>query len=228
MILQGLGYNLYDKIIGWSVVIVLCITCATILYNRGIRYGKENPLSFKVYRGYALFLIGFAGTRLLFSFSDFEKQTNGETLLYTQFVLAAFTIGIFGSLSFLYVLEKYLLQLKRTFLSPILFIIGCIAVAFIWLAGLFENIIWLFRYIMYGFSAIGGFFLILLFWRLIANSTGDLRTKAINNLIAVLMILIGGFMDSQLFITIFRDIIWFPAVFPIIGLILFIRAQKID
>ncbi len=81
---------------------------------------------------------------------------------------------------------------------------------------------------MYAFSAIGGIFLLILYWRLIVNSTGDLKNKAINNLVAVLLLLIGGFMDSQAFINLFRQIIWFPAVLPVIGLILFIRAQKID
>lgn len=228
MLLESLGYDLGQKIVAWSIAIVICFIAGVILILRGLKHKAENITSFRIYMNYALLLFCLGISRLFFFASDFEKQANGVSLLYQQYVLVAYTIRIFGFLCVLFVLEKYLLQFKKTILSLLYLVLGIAASLFIILAGFFEDVLWFFRYMANISAGIGGIFVLLLFLKLITITTGDLKKKAIINFFAVSFILLGGLLDSNTLIHVFNKVIWIPAIFPMVGVILLTQGQKAD
>jgi hypothetical protein len=201
------------------------------MFRRAISKSDSGEIGYNpIFRGYALFIFGFAGSRLLFIWSDFERLTNDVSVLYTQIVFLSYLVGVFSSLSLINIFEGNILRSEKRILTKIFtgcaFIILFVFLILIFLPDLSQMVLNPFRYVVLGLSTLGFFVIFTLFWKIIKNSAGDLKRKAEITFIAVFVLFFGTVIDSDLIIQQLNIPIWLPAIFPIIGIILFTINQK--
>lgn len=226
---NGIWYEFWDKEIAWIIVLVVAFITAFSFISNSFLAKKHGAVSQqKVFIGFGLFVFGLALTRIMFIFSDIERWNNCFTPRFVQIVLISYTIGIFSALALLVVVERDLMQMKRTLISKFYFIMAIIALIFAFIANSISqeylDRIRLFNTII---NSAGGVLLVLLFFRIILASTGSIRKNAIMNFLGIILIMVGLIIDGDLIIRTLSIPIWFPAIFPFCGyLVIFINHFK--
>jgi MFS family permease len=223
---RGIWYDFWDKEIAWMIVIAIAfITASVFLYAARQATKHQAASQRKVFVGFGMFVIGFAIARILFIFSDIERWNSCETPLFFRFVLLSYTVGIFSSLALMIVIERDILQYQKGIMSKFYLSMALIALVM----AIFSNYILayidtirLFNTII---SVFGSAVLMVLFLRIIFQSTGVIRTNATLNFLGIVIIFIGVIIDGDLVIRRLNIPIWTPAIFPMIGFLLIMYNQ---
>ncbi len=222
---NGIWYNIYEKMIAWSIVIIISLVCCYLFLQKAAKVKADAISQSKVYRGYGWFILGYGLSRIVFIFSDIERWNNCITDLQVQFVLTAYTIGFFSALSLISIVEGELLNFRKRILTKIYFAFAVLSGLFAIFVRLIIEYLAMIRAINMATNIFGSLLLIIIFGKLIIQSTGVVRRRSLLTLAAVALILIGSIIDSELFIRSLSIPIWFPPVFPIIGFLFLIYVQ---
>lgn len=226
-----LSYDLAEKMIGWFAVMALCVVLGTIFLVRTMKARDSEVESTKyVFFAYTMFFYMFAVTRLLFYFSDLERQSLPpgvtDSTLYNQWVLLAYIASLVAMIFIVHMIEMYALARDRKILTLITMGVTALCVAFT-VATLFTDVILnVARVAMYG--AMGVLFLSVfyLFFQLARNSSGTLRKNAFLSIVGILILLVGILADSE-FVTAWGFVpIWLPAIIAGVGLFIFALGQR--
>lgn len=112
-----LPYDITIKFYSWLVVIIYVVIIGVLFLNK-MRNASDAVKSQKVmYRSIALFFFFYTGVRILFLFSDFERDANCQTLLYFQFVFLGYICSILAFVNLMYFGEKYVIRMERHYVS---------------------------------------------------------------------------------------------------------------
>jgi hypothetical protein len=217
---NGIQYDLFDKEIAWLVVVVLAVICALLFFKMSANARKISEIQMKIFRGYGLFVFGLAMSRIPFIFSDIERWNNCQTPLHAQFVLLSYCIGIFSSLFLLTMIERDLVGFKKLYLSKSYFVLSIAATVMLLLLFVIDSIaIYLdqIRLIFMIISMFGIAVLLAIYAKLVKQTTGFIRKKAIITFLGILLVFLGSILDGELVIRTLNVPIWFPVIFPLIG-----------
>lgn len=216
----GIGYYEGISLIIWIVAIIILIV-ASILFIYKSKHADIKSQKM-LYIGYSLFLLFFALTRIFFIIGVYEADA--FTGAYDFYTNLGYIMGIIGLISWLYIVETYMIKkTKRIFsiFAIIVFMISIIAL----LGPLSREFALQLIYILMP-VAIGA--ITLLYGYIIVKTMGTIRKKALWLLIGLLIVIVGHFMDSQFFIEAFTG---FPLeIAPsimIVGEIIFLASQYI-
>jgi hypothetical protein len=213
------------------IIAGMMIITSVVMFRRSVQKSDTGTSVNPIYRGYGFFILGYAGTRIFFILSDFERYANGDqSPLYNQFVFAAYIIGIFSVLSLISPLEKNILNMKHRILSGLFIGLGlaCVGIfiVLIFMPDLSAQIVQPFRYIIMGISFFGVFIVVGLYTKIIKDTTGALPKNATMTFIGIVLFFVGNVIDSELIIKFLNVPIWFPGIFPIIGFFFFLYGQR--
>ncbi|MHA1439978.1 MAG: hypothetical protein ACTSPD_20705 [Promethearchaeota archaeon] len=224
-VLYKLSYNLWEKEPFWIGVIIECIVIALILFKRA--QGLELEVTKKVFHGYAYFLIGFAITRLLFILSDFERDINDVSKLYTQIVILAYISSIIAFMALARVVEIHLLKSKIQFTTKLMIVmITFLLIMFVFASIYFnsELIITITRIGLYTVEGIAALLVIIFYVKLIMQTVGSVRKKFAINFLGIFLLFLGLFLDSEIFQWLFP--IWVYPILSGVGILIFVISQK--
>ncbi|MBD3351107.1 MAG: hypothetical protein GF364_06440 [Candidatus Lokiarchaeota archaeon] len=225
MILE-LDYNLWEKLPGWIAVIIESVIISFYMYFK-IRSKKELESTKKVVDGYIAFILGFALCRLLFIFSDFERDLNDISQLYTQLVLIGYIVNIAAFVWLAHIMEFYLLRSKTKFTTKLFAILLSVVIVMLFLTLIYYNedlIISIARYTLYGVSGIAGFVVFLFYVKLIKDTVGVIRKKFIIMFVGLCFLFGGMIIDAEILQRFYP--IWLPSILSGIGILVFALSQK--
>lgn len=219
-----LSYNLWEKVPGWIAVIGVSFAVIIMFHQRSKK--AELPVTKKVITGYMFFILGFAICRILFLISDFERDINDVSRLYTQIVLLGYVANVGAFLWLARIIEKHLLLSKRMFTTKIITIVlGFIVIMFIISIFYFTDlIIMITRYTVYAMSAVSGLVVLAFYFKLIFKTTGVVQKKFILSLVGICVMFSGIALDSELFTNWLP--IFIPPIITIVGMIIFSFSQR--
>ncbi|HMF33176.1 MAG TPA: hypothetical protein VKK79_17250 [Candidatus Lokiarchaeia archaeon] len=227
--LLSLPYNLAEKLPGWYAVIALCAVLSIVFLVRMSRakQKKAPPSVWKINRGFAIFFLTFLTCRVLFIFSDYERLANGQTRLYSTFVLVGFLCVLGGIAVIAFLADSYMLARPGKTLTWIAVVVFAANVVFIVLAVSTTFIdLSIPRWVLY--ISVGIIFIIVLFifFSLARQSTGTLRRNAILALLGLGAALIGSLLDSDAIVQMNIIPIFLPPIIVFVGLFLFALGQR--
>jgi len=193
--IDQISYNFWDKEIAWIAVVILSLLTSLIMFKRAYIKSDSGIHFNPIFRGYGLFALGYAISRILFVFSDVEKLNHGDTSTAVLFVLASYIVGIFSAISLISVYETQLLHMNRklgtkTFLTFAFSLVGGFGLILIF-PNIALTIIIPFRVICTILAGIGFLVIFLLYAKIIHDLTGDLRRNAIFTFIGFILIFVG-------------------------------------
>ncbi|MFO8017088.1 MAG: hypothetical protein R6U96_00490 [Promethearchaeia archaeon] len=188
-----LNYDLGLKTTFWIIVICYLTILATLFVRKSFK-SEEISSQKNLNRAIAIFFYMYVIARILFIFSDFERDPNGQTALYFQFVAASYVFNVVGFLALIIVGEKYLFKPGKFVMS---YILGGALVFNIVLLIFFPQLFTIARYINYVifYTEVG--ILILLFLFLIRKTPGKLRKNSIFSLIGLIVMSVASILESD-------------------------------
>lgn len=222
--LYDLSYNLWEKVPGWIAVIGVSFIVIFMFYKRSKK--AELPITKKVITGYMFFILGFTICRILFLISDFERNINDVSRLYTQIVLLGYIANVGAFLWLARIIENHLLQSKRMITTKLITIVlAFIVVMFIISIFYFTDlIIMITRYTVYSMSLISGLVVLAFYFKLIFKTTGVVQKKFILSLLGICIMFSGIALDSEIFTNWLP--IFVPPIITIVGMIIFSLSQR--
>lgn len=223
--LLKLPYDVWQKWPGWIAVIIECILLALFFFYRA-RYKVGPELSKKVQFGYGLFMLGYAGCRILFIFSDMERDLNDISRLYTQLVISGYICMIVSLLWLAHVIERNIMQSKKKFTTRLFITLLVITGVMLAVSSIYYNselVITLTRYFVYSISFIAGLVVFIFYLNMVIKTTGIVRINFLLNLFGLILIFIGTTMDSEIFYLLFP--IFIPPIITASGFIVFTLSQ---
>ena len=179
---------------------------------------KETRIAF------AIFLFMYAVARIFFIFSDYERNTRGDTPLHYQFVVIAYICFIIGFLTVIYVLETYVIKQTKHLITFIVLIVLGVNIVMIF----FPNLVPIVRYINYGLMYGEAILILLIYLYLIINTSGRLRTKSMMIFFALIILMIGAILDSDALIMSGVSSPFYHPILTAIGATMFGYAQIKD
>jgi hypothetical protein len=229
MPLFALNYYIWDKEPLWIAVSILAIICGFLLLARSKQITDLGKQTNPVFRGYGLFCFGYAAGRILFILSDFEFNIHDQSALYVQLVLLAYIVGILSAIFLISTFESIIMKMKNGLLTKIYIIIFLVDLGMFFILlipNIPTDIITYFRYLNIGASLIGFLIVLGLYYKIIRETTGDLRKNALLSFIGLILLIAGTFLDSQLVINYIHIPIWIPGIPPIVGIIILMYSQR--
>ncbi len=187
----ALPYDVNLKTMVWIIAMIYLGILGILLI---IRSFKAEIKSLKeTQRAYAFLIYMFAIGRIFFIFSDYERDSRGDTALYFQFVLFAYICFIIGFLAVTYVLESHVITRTKHGITYIVLILLGINIIMLF----FPNLVPIVRYINYGLLYGQAILIILIYLYLIINTSGRLRSKSLLIFIALIIMMLGSILDSD-------------------------------
>ncbi len=222
-----LPYNLFDKAIAWVIAIALAIIVGIIFLQQAKTVKGESEVVGRIKKGYSIFLLGWAGTRIFFLCSDFERSINDDqTLLYTRLLLTGYILMIVAMSWLVWAIESRMQGSHALPLTKFL-IVASIVLGVLWVVAIFNaDVVTLARSIAYIIGSVLGVVVIIFYIRLAIQSTGTIRKRVFLNFLAFVLIFLGHTLDSQWVVNWIKDVIWVPAVISAAGVICFYLSQR--
>ncbi len=222
-----LGYNFLDKSIAWTCTIVLAIIVGLIFLKQSRTVKKESDVVSRIKKGYSVFLLGWAATRIFFLFSDYEKLlVDDQSLLYTRFLLTGYVLMIVAMSWLVWAIESRMQGSHALPLTKFL-IVASIVLGVLWVVAIFNaDVVTVARSIAYIIGTVLGLVVIIFYIRLAVQATGTIRKRVFLNFLAFVLIFLGHTLDSQWVVNWIKDVIWVPAVISAAGVICFYMSQK--
>lgn len=215
-----LPYDVLLKTTLWVIVMVYLGIIGTYLILKSIK--KEEKSARSMSHAYAIFIYLYIVARLFYIFSDYERDSNAETLLYYRYVALAYVFQILGLLCIIFVLEKYvIIRTKRIVTYIILVLLGVNIIMFF-----FPNFIPTVRYINYGILYFEVALLIIIYIYLTLNTTGELRTKALLTVIAFFTMITGTILEIDALSSTGLVLPYYTPILFAIGASIFVYAQS--
>ncbi len=192
-----LPYNVNLKTTVWVIVMgYLAIIGIFFLYKAS--KSSEEVISQKaMLRSIGLFFLLYLAVRFFFILSDYERNANGESLLYFRYVAISYIFQIIAFINIIYVFEKYIIKRTRYMMSISILIVLGINVIIIFFPLYMSTA----RYINYGLLYTEVAILVLLFLYLAIKTPGELRKNAIFTMIGLIILVAASFLDSDFLIT---------------------------
>ena len=75
-----------EKAIAWAIDIVISFIVGILFLISARKISRETEAIARIRTGYAIFIIGWAITRIFFILSDYEYNQNGDTSLYALLI----------------------------------------------------------------------------------------------------------------------------------------------
>ncbi len=226
----ALPYDINEKLPGWYAVEALCIALAVVFLIRASRAKAAGgpPSVPKINRGFAVFFIALMITRVLFTFSDYERLANDKTPLYATYVLFGYLSSLVGIALLAYLVDTFMLESKRKTLTwiVILITIGNAGVIVVTVATQSTPLLEVARWVVYGSTGMVFIIVILIYGGLARQSTGSLRRNAILSLLGVGIAVLGTLLDSDYLAQAGLVPIYFPPIIMLVGLVIFALGQR--
>ncbi len=208
------------SLILWIASIVLLFFAGILFLIKGHKSELKSQKMMQV--GNALFAIFFGLTRILFIVAVYEEYAGRHN--YDFYTTLGYITALIGLIFWMFVLERYMIRKTKmifTIIAIVSFFIAMIA-----LSGIIERRAAVtLIYAILPFSLV---IILMLYIFLIVKTTGEIRKKAIYQLLAIVLMLIGHFMDSEFFITNFAFIpLEVAPSIMIAGVIVFIWKQML-
>jgi hypothetical protein len=184
------------------VFIIILIVGSTMLLLKARK--TEFEATRKILRGYAMFGLCFACTRIFFMISSYDQFINGNptggTYLSSVWGVSAYAVTMVSIVFVFWVVEHYILNHKPVFMVIALISVGIDVLALIMiLAGLsFPSMapkdlaLQVQNYV----APVLGIVILVLYIMVIKNSAGDIKRKATITFIGVLLILMSILFDA--------------------------------
>ncbi|MHA1870731.1 MAG: hypothetical protein ACTSXF_07245, partial [Promethearchaeota archaeon] len=203
-------YNLGQKVISWSIVIIMAFIIGFLLINLGRQSQKSSPSMAKIRSLYGFFLIAWGIGRILFILSDITLDKEGESVLYAQYTILGYLVIIWAFILLIYTIEKYSKENPNLLLTKIS-LIGGVGLIPMWIISIFSpNINNIARYFAYSIGFIVGSFVFFYYIWFAFKVTGVVRKRTLFNLVSIALIFAGHTMDARIFQIYFAQIIWVP------------------
>ncbi|TFF96947.1 MAG: hypothetical protein EU547_05720 [Promethearchaeota archaeon] len=191
----NLPYNIILKSIVWLISIIYLGIIALILF---IRSQKTEIKSLKeMRRAFCLFIVFFILQRFFFILSDFQRDTYGQTSLYSRFVILGYIFLIIGFLNIILILEKNVIKKTRYIISIIILIFIGVNVIMLFFPELLNLVRTLNYIISYGEVVL----LLIIYLYVIIKTTGNPRKKALITFLGLIFMTLGAILDSEALLT---------------------------
>ena len=172
-------------------------------------------------RAFILFDFMFILQRVFFIFSDYERNDNGLTSMYYQFIILGYICIIIGLLFIIYVIEAYVITKSNHIISLIVLIILVVNIVMLF----FPNLVPFIRYVNYCLFYFEGLLLLSIYFYLIINTSGRLRKKSMVIFLGFIIFIIGIILDSDALVTSGLSSPFYYPFLSAIGFTAFIYAQ---
>ena len=206
-----------------AAIVVLLIT--TVFFLRRAQ-SSELPSQKNTFRGLGLFLGFYAGTRILFLLGWYLTYDEASAL-YEIFWRAAAIVGMVGFIILMIVLETYPLNKRTKYIGTI---IGCVllVISMVWGSGIGSLAL------AFGLPFMA-FYVLAVYLYLVVVGEGEIRNRALQNFLGILILLFGIIFDTNISRDIFNS--FAPAlaaflqevlapVLVIVGIIIFINPYR--
>ncbi len=181
------------SLILWIVSIVLLFLAAILFLIKAYKTEMKSQRMMQV--GNAFFAAFFGLMRIFFIIAVYEEFAGRHN--YDFYTTLGYIVALIGLIFWMFVLERYMIRKTKmifTTIAIVSFIIALIALSGIIERGAALTLI----YIILPFSLV---IILMLYIYLIVKTTGEIRTKAEYQLLAILLMFIGHLMDSEIFMT---------------------------
>ncbi len=195
----------YSDWVSWTRAYLFVVFILILFVGSSILLLKARKIEFetarKILRGYAMFGICFAFTRIFFMFSSYDQYVNGTGSYWSSvWGVTAYAITMVSIVFVFSVVERYILKIKPIFATIALVSVGIDVLALIMiLAGLnfpFMAPKDLALQVQNYVAPVLGVVILVLYIVVIKNSVGDIRRKAVITFIGVVLILLSILFDA--------------------------------
>lgn len=218
-----LAYDLTTKVVSWTIAIIYIAIIAIIFFIRMTKAPEEPKSQKAMYRSMGLFFVCYIMIRVFFILSDFERDANNITDLYSQYVIIGYT---FGNLAFLNVIafgEKYLIKRERYIMTYIIIFFICFN---IFMLIFFPSMLELIRLLNYFLNYTEFGIILMLYLYLIIKATGQIRKNALIALIGLAIAAAGILLEMDALLSTGLIPPYISPIFFSIGITIFAYAQK--
>jgi hypothetical protein len=216
-----LPYNIYLKTIPWIIVLIYLCLIGTYFIIKSLKISEEVKARKQMYRAIALFFYFYIMKRIFFIFSDFERDSNGDTQLFYRYTALAYVFYFIALLNFIFLTEKYVINRSKYILTYI-FIVGLIINVIVFF---FPNFMPIIRYLNYIILYTEVVILIIIYSYLAINTTGQPRKKSIFIIVGLLVIAMAELLESEALIMSGITTPYYSPIIFAIGATIFAYAQ---
>ncbi|MHA1731322.1 MAG: hypothetical protein ACTSU5_05230 [Promethearchaeota archaeon] len=210
--LQGIGYMRGLDLYFWFACIAVLFGGAVAFIWKGTR--AETPVQKKIYAGYGLFAACYGVTRIMYTLGVLIPD------YYDEYTIAGYVFGLAALAFIINVVERYLLKdVLNTRQAFTTISASMLAISVLGLFGVIAR--YAFLYFLYAVIIADVVILCVLFGFLVAKTTGELRRKTVLSFLGIVVVFLGNFTDSELFLSTFRIPLVIPPILHIVGLAIF-------
>jgi hypothetical protein len=219
-----LSYPFLYKILPWTFAILLSSINTILITKENRKVPKEFEIQRKFYFNLEIIFITFGLMRLFFLFSDFEKFTNGYTVLHIQFGSVGYLFQYIGASMLTFYVDKYFINSRNLIVSKLIIIFMLLSSFFILVSPFLTEIVDIAVIILYpGIYITNGIIILMILKIFISIKLKNLRKYVVSS-VGIIFIFLGTFLDSRFFYdSIYTDYpiyVIIPAIFVIVGLII--------
>lgn len=212
----GVTYDILAKEIAWIVIIVYSFVLAIVFFIQSAQAGTDFQKG--LYRGYSFFIIGYDINRIIYIIADVEQWNNCMTILYYQLLLITVPILSLSSLYLMYTIERKILQMDKWWATKIVMVIAVVSLLFVVFINSILEYVDLIRQVIPIIGIIGTGLLVIIYLRMIVQSSGEIKTQSIMMAVGISLVIIGQVVDGEIFSQGNVGLpIWIPAILPFIG-----------
>lgn len=191
-----MGYIVYDlqlKLLCWLIVLPYVAIIAVIFFKRMAKADRDFPSQRMLHRSMGIFSLMYIINRIFFILSDLERDVNGQTHYHYQLVFVGYIVVSIAFLNILYFGEKFIIKKTKFMLTYITTAVLIIEIILLFIPELFG----FGRLLNYGISYFLMMLVLVLFIKMIIQSTGGIRRDFTLTLIGFLIIAAGAILEMD-------------------------------